>query len=164
LSYFSDQQHGNTGRRTTFQPRLSTYPLSQNAGQVKIWVFSITTGRKNGGRSIELNGLSESQCRALAIADNQLAINGAGWDEEILRIELAALQEEDFDLSLIGFDRDELARLSAAVDAIDGLTDQDAVPYLPEEPISAPGDLWILGDHQLVVVDALNSGSVSNFV
>jgi ParB-like chromosome segregation protein Spo0J len=60
---------------------------------------------------IELSGLSEAQCRALAIADNQLAINGAGWDEEMLRIELAALQEEDFDLNLIGFDTHELDEL-----------------------------------------------------
>ena len=58
--------------------------------------------------TIELSGLSEAQCRALAIADNQLAINGAGWDEEMLRIELAALQEEDFDVNLLGFEDDEL--------------------------------------------------------
>ena len=108
--------------------------------------------------------MSEAQCRALAIADNQLAINGAGWDEEMLRIELAALQEEDFDVSLIGFDSDELARLSAAVDATDGLTDEDAVPDLPEVPVSAAGDLWILGNHKLVVGDALNSGAVAKLM
>jgi len=60
---------------------------------------------------IELNGLSEAQCRALAIADNQLAINGAGWDEEMLRIELAALQEEEFNFDLLGFDTHELDEL-----------------------------------------------------
>src|SRR2546429_3660625 len=60
--------------------------------------------------AIELSGLTETQCRALAIADNQLAITGAGWDEEMLRIELAALQEEDFDVNLIGFEDEELAR------------------------------------------------------
>src|SRR5665213_1056143 len=59
---------------------------------------------------IVLDHLSEAQKRAYIIADNQLALN-AGWDEELLRIELAALQEEDFDISLIGFDDEELARL-----------------------------------------------------
>src|SRR5260370_16910472 len=63
---------------------------------------------------IELSGLSEAQCRALAIADNQLAINGAGWDEEMLRIELAALQEENFDVNLLGFDPHELDEILLA--------------------------------------------------
>src|SRR5712691_12336806 len=71
---------------------------------------------------IVLDHLSESQKRAYIIADNQLALN-AGWDDEMLRIELAALQEEDFDLDLIGFDAHELARLLAAQDAAEGLTD-----------------------------------------
>src|SRR5258708_19245009 len=100
---------------------------------------------------IELSGLTEAQCRALAIADNQLAINGAGWDEEMLRIELAALQEENFDVNLLGFHPHELARLLAAEDAVPGLTDEDAVPDPPEVPVSALGDLWTLGGHRLLV-------------
>ena len=80
---------------------------------------------------IVLDHLTEAQKRAYIIADNQLALN-AGWDDELLRVELAALQEEDFDLSLIGFEDDELARLLAAQDATEGLTDEDAVPELPE--------------------------------
>src|ERR1017187_774347 len=68
---------------------------------------------------IVLANLTESQRRALVIADNQLALN-AGWDEEILRLELAALQEEDFDLNLVGFDDEELARLLAEQDATFG--------------------------------------------
>src|SRR5260370_28183949 len=81
--------------------------------------------------TIELSGLTEAQCRALAIADNQLAINGSGWDEEMLRIEIAALQEEDFTVNLIGFEDDELARLLAAEDAVPGLTDEYAAPDPP---------------------------------
>jgi ParB-like chromosome segregation protein Spo0J len=61
---------------------------------------------------IQLGHLSEAQRRALVIADNQLALN-AGWSEEALRLELQALQEADFDLSFVGFDDDELARLLA---------------------------------------------------
>src|ERR1700674_953103 len=66
---------------------------------------------------IVLGHLTEAQRRALVIADNQLAIRGASWDEATLRLELAALHEESFDLSLIGFDDEELARLLAAADA-----------------------------------------------
>ena len=82
---------------------------------------------------IQLGRLSEAQRRALVIADNQLALN-AGWSEEALRLELQALQEADFDLSLVGFDDDELARLLAAQDAAEGLTDEDAVPALQRRP------------------------------
>jgi hypothetical protein len=64
----------------------------------------------------------------LVIADNQLAIAGAGWDEEMLRIELAILHEEDYDLALVGFDDAELQRLLEAQDNAPGLTDADAVP------------------------------------
>ena len=102
---------------------------------------------------IELRGLSEAQCRALAIADNKLALN-AGWDDEMLRIELAALQAEDFNLNLIGFEDEELARLLAEQDAAEGLTDEDAVPELPQTPTSITGDLWSLGNHKLLVGDA----------
>src|SRR5713226_4204077 len=84
---------------------------------------------------IVLDHLTDAQKRAYIIADNQLALN-AGWDEEILGVELAALQEEDFDVNLIGFEDEELARLLAAQDATEGLTDEDAVPEVPETPVS----------------------------
>ena len=104
---------------------------------------------------IQLGHLTEAQRRALVIADNQLAITGAGWDEETLRLELAALREESFDLNLVGFDDEDLARLLAAADAAEGLTDEDAVPDVSEAPIAVPGDLWLLGkDHRLLVGDA----------
>ena len=102
---------------------------------------------------IVLDHLTEAQKRAYIIADNQLALN-AGWDETLLSEELVALQREDFDLDLIGFEDDELARLLAAQDATDGLTDEDAVPELPETPASVPGDFWMLGNHKLLVGDA----------
>ena len=88
---------------------------------------------------IVLDHLTEAQKRAYIIADNQLALN-AGWDDELLRAELAALQEEDFNVRLIGFEDEELARLLAAQDAAEGLTDEDAVPELTETPISAAGE------------------------
>jgi DNA modification methylase len=100
---------------------------------------------------IILDHLTDAQKRAYVIADNQLALN-AGWDETLLAAELAVLQQEDFDVDLIGFKDEELARLLAAQDAAEGLTDEDAVPELPTAPTSRDGDLWILGDNQHYVL------------
>ena len=102
---------------------------------------------------IVLDHLTEAQKRAYIIADNQLALN-AGWNEDLLRAELAALQAEDFDIGMIGFEDEELARLLAAQDATEGFTDEDAVPPLPETPTSALGDRWTLGNHKLLVGDS----------
>jgi DNA modification methylase len=107
--------------------------------------------------------LTEAQKRAYILADNQLALN-AGWDDDLLRAELAALQEEDFNVRLIGFEDEELAQLLAAQEAADGLTDEDAVPELPETAISATGDLWILGGHRLLVGDATNQNDVTRLM
>ena len=81
---------------------------------------------------IVLDHLTDAQKRAYVIADNKLAEN-AGWDDDLLRIEIEALQDENFDVSLLGFEDEELARLLAAQDAVEGLTDEDAVPELPEK-------------------------------
>ena len=102
---------------------------------------------------VVLGHLSEAQRRALVIADNQLALN-SGWDEELLRIELTLLQDADYDLGLVGFDDTELQRLLEAQDAADGLTDEDAVPELPETPTNVGGDMWVLGNHRVLCGDA----------
>jgi DNA modification methylase len=112
---------------------------------------------------IVLDHLSEAQKRAYIIADNQLALN-AGWNEDLLREELAALQEESFDVSLLGFEDEELARLLAAQDATEGLTDEDSVPELPQTPVSVTGDLWILGEHKLLVGDATKPADVATLM
>jgi DNA modification methylase len=102
---------------------------------------------------IVLDQLTETQKRAYIIADNKLAEN-AGWDDELLQLQLAALQKEDFHLHLLGFDDEELARLLAGQEAAEGLTDEDAVPDIPEIPVTAAGDLFILGEHRLHCGDA----------
>jgi DNA modification methylase len=109
---------------------------------------------------IVLRNLSPAQKRALVIADNQLAIAGAGWDEDLLRVELALLQEADYDLGLVGFDDVELARLLEAQDAAEGLTDEDSVPDVPEAPVTVAGDLWVLGDHRVFCGDAAEQSDV----
>src|SRR6266852_3968212 len=113
---------------------------------------------------IVLDHLSDAQKRAYIIADNQLALN-AGWDEDLLRSELAALQAEDFNVNLIGLEDEELARLLAAQDITPGLTDEDAVPELPQTPVSKTGDLWILGDnHRVLVADATEPSEVARLM
>jgi DNA modification methylase len=101
---------------------------------------------------IELAHMSEAQKRAYVLADNQLALN-AGWDEALLRVELADLSEMGFDLGLIGFGDGELERLLAGEGKI-GLTDDDDAPPLPEQAVTQPGDVWILGEHRLLCGDA----------
>jgi len=113
---------------------------------------------------IVLAHLSEIQRRALAIADNQLALN-AGWDEELLRIELAGINNDPgFDVNLIGFDDEEVARLLAAQDAAQRLTDENAVPEVPDTPVSTAGDLWTLGEHKLLVGDATVAADVQRLM
>src|SRR5690606_16479779 len=95
--------------------------------------------------TIVLTGLSETQRRALVLADNRIAMN-AGWDEELLALELSDLQEAGFDLGLTGFDDDELQDLLYGNrDEQDGLTEDDAIPEVPVTPVSRRGDLWLLG-------------------
>ena len=107
---------------------------------------------------ITLAGLSDAQKRAYVIADNKLALN-AGWDTELLASELAGLAEDDFDLSLIGFSEDELAALLA--EKTEGLTDPDDIPEVPTDPVSVPGDVWIMGKHRIVCGDSTDADVVA---
>ena len=103
---------------------------------------------------VVLDHLSPTQRRALVIADNRIAEN-AGWDDAMLRVEIAALQDDDFDLSLTGFDADALAELMAGDEPEgEGQTDDDAVPEVSETPISHQGDVWLLGGHRLLCGDS----------
>jgi len=101
---------------------------------------------------IELAHMSETQKRAYVLADNQLALN-AGWDEALLRLELADLKDLGVDLGLIGFGAGELERLLAG-ESKTGLTEDDEAPALPEQAITQPGDLWVVGEHRLLCGDA----------
>jgi ParB-like nuclease domain len=107
---------------------------------------------------IELSHLSEAQKRAYILADNRLALD-AGWDEELLRIELGDLRDLGFDLDLTGFGADEIGKL--LIDAGDGLTDPDLVPEAPENPVSRLGDAWVLGRHRLMCGDATDEATVA---
>lgn len=110
---------------------------------------------------LRLPHLTDAQKRAYVIADNKLALN-AGWDNEILSLELADLKTLEFDLGLTGFSDVELNELLALNDATpEGNTDEDAVPEAPEQPITVLGDVWSLGKHRLMCGDSTSADAVS---
>ena len=100
---------------------------------------------------IVLAHLTPTQRRAYVLADNKLALN-AGWDLEMLSLEIGELGEAGFDLSLTGFDEFELGELFA--ERTQGRTDPDDAPEPPVHPVAEPGDLWVLGRHRLLCGDS----------
>lgn len=118
-------------------------------------------GKKGGAKpypegtipALDVSGWSEVQFKAYVIADNKLALN-AGWDMELLKLELADLQMSEFDLSITGFSQDELDELfKLPIDPPEA--DPDKVPDPPEIPISVPGDVWVLGPHKVMCGNSL---------
>ena len=103
-------------------------------------------------------GWSEGQKRAYVLADNKLALN-AGWDAEMLSLEIKGIADLGFDMTLAGFGEDELAALSA--DKTEGLTDPDDVPDAPERPVTVLGDVWLLGKHRIVCGDSTDADTVT---
>jgi len=103
---------------------------------------------------VVLDHLSDRQRKAYILADNQLALN-AGWDTDLLREELQDLAKQDFDLSLIGFSDEELADLLPEIEELppEG-ADDEAVPEPPADPVSKPGDVWLLGKHRVMCGDS----------
>jgi 16S rRNA G966 N2-methylase RsmD len=107
-------------------------------------------------------GWSEAKKRAYVIADNKLALN-AGWDNEMLALELGELAELGFDLDLTGFTGDEIDALTPQ-QVQEGLTDEDATPDLPEEPKTKVGDIYILGNHRLMCGDSTSLNDVDKLM
>jgi len=119
---------------------------------------------------IELGHLTPAQKRAYVIADNRLALD-AGWDEEMLALELAELSESGYDLTLTGFSNDEIEKLlvdaegeSAEEGATDSDDDANEVPDTPANPVSRPGDIWQLGAHRLICGDAADASVVAQLM
>jgi hypothetical protein len=127
----------------------------------------LTAAQELGLRTVPvvvLDHLSERQRKAYILADNQLALN-AGWDTDLLRGELQDLAEQDFDLSLIGFSDDELADLLPDIEELppEG-ADEDAAPEAPEEPVTKPGDVWLLGKHRVMCGDSSDPLSIKGLL
>ncbi|MBF0188593.1 MAG: DNA modification methylase [Magnetococcales bacterium] len=111
--------------------------------------------------------LNETQIKAFRLLANQSA-NWAAWDDDLLRLELTDLQGADYDLDIIGFSDGELDDLLSGLDddinGEGGANDHDLIPEPPENPISKPGDLWILGDHRLLCGDSTNPDDVQRLM
>jgi DNA modification methylase len=112
--------------------------------------------------SIRLTHLTDAQKKAYVIADNKLALN-AGWDDEMLAVELSDLKDMGFDLDLTGFSTDEIEALLAPV-GTEGLTDEDAVPEVPEAPVTVLGDVWLLGKHRVMCGDSTSIDAVDKLM
>ena len=112
---------------------------------------------------IRLSHLSDTQRKAYILADNRLALN-AGWDNDLLKLELQELEIEGVDLEMLGFSKEELDGLLNSLEPTEGLTDEDAVPETPEEPITKPGDIWILGKHRLMCGDSTSVDAVDKLL
>jgi DNA modification methylase len=107
---------------------------------------------------ILLQGLTELQRRQLVLADNRIALN-AGWDLEMLHLELKDLSVLGADLSLVGFTKQELAAaLAPAVST--GLTDENEAPALAKMAVTAMGDIWCMGPHRLACGDSTDGDTV----
>lgn len=107
---------------------------------------------------VELAELTPAQKRAYVIADNKLAMN-AGWDLELLAVEIDELKSEEFDVSLLGFSEKELADLMVQ-EVRAGLTDPDAVPEPPTVPTTQVGDVWVCGPHRVMCGDSTSLDAV----
>jgi site-specific DNA-methyltransferase (adenine-specific) len=146
--------------------------VAQIAASIKEWGFTTAVlvdesgsiiaghGRLMAARKLGLTSLpvmvakdwTDAQKRAYVIADNKLALN-AGWDNDLLALELGELGDLGFDLELTGFTDEEIKALMP-VDVTDGLTDPDDAPPLPDNPVTRPGDVWVMGKHRLLCGDS----------
>jgi DNA modification methylase len=100
---------------------------------------------------VTIKGLTKTQIKALNIADNQIALN-AGWDLEKLKLEIKGLNEDSFNLDILGFNKNQIDDF--LFEEVVGLTDEDAVPEIKENPKSKLGDVFILGNHRLMCGDS----------
>jgi DNA modification methylase len=106
-------------------------------------------------------GWTKAQKAAYVLADNQLPQN-AGWDSDMLKLEIMDLDSEGFDLSLMGFNDDMLANMLK--EETEGLTDEDAVPDVPDDPATVLGDVWVLGKHRLMCGDSTSIDAVEKLM
>lgn len=144
---------------------FTTAVLVDESGSIIAGHGRVLAARKLGIESLPVmvaTGWTDAQKRAYIIADNKLAMN-AGWDNEMLSLELGELGDLGFDLELTGFSDDEIKALSPE-DVPDGLTDPDDAPPLPDTPITRPGDIWLMGNHRLLCGDSTSIDAVDKLM
>ena len=160
-------------------PRKNDHVIEQMAGAIQEFGFRIPIIAKSTGEVVDghlrlkaalhlgletvpvvlADDLTPMQIKAFRILANRSA-TWADWDEDLLRLELEELQLDDFDLALTGFDDDELLEIMAGEETTsEGNTDEDAAPEVPVNPVSKPGDVWIMGQHRLLCGDSTDAAS-----
>jgi len=126
-----------------------------SAGVIIVGHTRLKAAQKLGLKEVPVHvakDLTEAQVKAYRLADNQTATI-ADWDYDLLPVEIGQLQDLGFDIPIIGFSEDALAEIMDP-GVTDGLTDPDAVPEPPDEAITQPGDIWVLGNHRLMCGDS----------
>ena len=165
-------------------PRKNDHAVEKMAGVIREFGFRIAIIARSSGEIVDghlrykaacllgldtvpvilADDLTDTQIKAFRLLANRSA-TWAEWDDELLQLELADLSALDYDLSLTGFDADELAELLAGGEQDhQGETDDDVVPDADETPVSRPGDLWVLGEHRLLCGDATDAVAVARLL
>ena len=137
---------------------FTTAVLVDESGSIIAGHGRVMAARKLGLASLPVMvaaGWTDAQKRAYVIADNKLALN-AGWDNELLALELGELGDAGFDLELTGF-TDEEIKAMMPVEVTEGLTDPDDAPAVQENPVTVPGDVWVMGKHRLMCGDSTST-------
>ena len=154
-------------------PRKNDHAVKQMAGVIRefgfrIPIIAMSTGdvvdghlRLKAAQHLGLetvpvllaDDLTPSQIKAFRLLANRSA-TWADWDDELLGLELAELQDAGFNLELTGFTEDEWDALIAGDESTEGLTDDDAVPEVTDNAVTQPGDVWLLGEHKVICGDA----------
>jgi len=112
---------------------------------------------------IVAKGWSDEKKKAYCIADNKLTENST-WSKDFLKLNFEFLIDNEFDLGLTGFSTDEIAKIVPDFMIEEGLTDEDEVPEIEDNPITKEGDIWILGEHRLMCGDSTNSNHIDELM
>ena len=173
--------HWSVGKLIPYgrNPRKNDHVIEQMAGAIQEFGFRIPIIAKSTGEVVDghlrlkaalhlgletvpvvlADDLTPMQIKAFRILANRSA-TWADWDEDLLRLELEELQLDDFDLSLTGFDDEEIAELLAGEETTtEGNTDEDSAPEVPVTPVSKPGDVWVMGPHRLLCGDSTEAAN-----
>lgn len=144
----------------------TTAVLVDETGQIIAGHGRILAAQKLGITDVPVMtaiGWTDAQKRAYVLADNKLALN-AGWDNELLKLELLDLDHENFDLSLLGWSGEEFADLMAPVWGEDDIERAEETPEPPVNPVSQEGDVWILGNHRIICGDSTSADVVGKLL
>ena len=172
-------QHWPLDRLVEYErnPRKNDHAVAQTAAAIEQFGFRVPILAKSDGLIVDghlrfkaarqlglatvpvllADDMTEAQLKAFRLSVNKIA-DLALWDEDLLALDLAELQDLKFDMAAIGFSAEEIAALTPAVQT--GLTDEDAVPNVQPDPITKPDDVWLLGNHRLMCGDATQASAL----